>query len=295
MLIRKKANETELKNSRKVKPLTFFHLIEDLGELKTQGYFYAREDVVSISGSCLTMKKEREQLCLSREWSEEQIKEKEITAIWIVFRHVITKEEKYLFIQEEMFEDEVQTIMWMDDDYESACAEGGRVIYVRDMPIVFEEIMHRCEMILVPGKFYKLDFEQFRAKIGDSLFVLLYQNGFNQVQEGRMEISEKERSFAWAGEFRSEYWDCESLKYMEIAIYYRWFEETELGCDDRMYCIWEEAVTDVYVAWSQEKRLEAGPVDEIKIPLRTIKAEEEIAEYLRHYHNLDQVLNLNNR
>ncbi len=290
MLIRKKA----IKNCRNLKPLTFFNLVENLGELKKQGYFYDREDVVSISGSCLTMKKERELLCLSQEWSEKQIKEKEITAIWIVFRHVITKEEKYLFIQEEMFEDEVQTIMWMDNDYESACAGGGRVIYIRDMPIVFEEIMHRCEMVLVPGKFYKLNFEQFRAKIGDSLFALLYQKRFNQVQEGRMEISEKERSFAWAGEFCSEYWDCESMRYMEIAIYYRWFEETELGCDDRMHRIWEEEMADVYVAWSQEKISEAGPADEIKIPLETLKAEGEIAEYLKKYRDLDQVLIFHN-
>ena len=113
---------------------------------------------------------------------------------------------------------------------------------------------------------------------------------FIEIKEGK----NCEESFAWAGEFRSEYWDCESLRYMEIAIYYRWFEETELGCDDRMYCIWEEAVTDVYVAWSQEKRLEAGPVDEIKIPLETLKAEGEIAEYLKKYRDLDHVLTFHN-
>ncbi len=297
MLLRK-TNHEELKKRRKLKPLTLFNLVECFGELKEQGYFYDNERVESISGPCLTMGKERELLCLSKEWNVEQIREKGITAIKIVFCHVITREVKYLIIMEEMFEDEVQTIMWMDDEFGSVCPGSGRVTLINDMPIVFEEILHRCEMILVPGKFYKLDFQQFRETMGDSLFAQLYQKGFIQVQEGRIEIKEGkewERSFAWGGAFRSEYWNRELWRYMEIAIYYRWFEERELGDDDRTHRIWEEEITDVYVAWSQEKLSEAGPADEIKIPLKALKAEEEIAEYLRHYHDLDQVLTLNNR
>lgn len=292
MLVSKKADKNKLSERRMLKPLTLSHLVSCLGELKKQGYFYGREDVLSTEAPCITMGKERELLHLAPDWNAEEMKEKKVTSIRIEFHHIITGEAKYLFLREEMFEDEIQTVLWMDDDRASAYRGEGRVTYVKDMPVVFEEILQRCEMILVPGRFYKLNFNCFREQMKNSLFSLLYENEFNQVQGGYVEIKDKkenESGFAWAGEFVCGYEYRKPLKYMELAIYYRQFEEYECGYDGEMHCIWEEETADIYVAWSEEKLTQSGPENEDKIMLKETEIVK-LDEYLNEYRRLDSIL-----
>ena len=293
MLIRKNGLEIKSLEERDARALTLFNLMDCLRDLKKQGYFYSHEQVSATNGTYLTMGKEKELLHLSQEWNGRQIEERQITSIWIVFRHIITRETKYLFIGEELFEDEVQTIMWMDDSFSSGFAGGGRITYIKDMPIVFEEILRRCGMILVPGKFYKMDLAELRKRMPDSLFTLLYQHEYRQIQEGQMEIKEDkhwEKSFAWAGEFVPPFCGDQSQKYLEVAIYRREFEQWECNCDEGISCIWEEERTDVYVAWCEESVSEAEPEDDKKISLKKLKGEEEITTYLKTFHSLDRAL-----
>lgn len=292
MLVSKKADENKLGERRMLKPLTLSHLVNCLGELKRQGYFYCREDVLSTEGPYITMGKDRELLHLAPEWNTEEMKEKKVTSIWIEFHHIIAGESKYLFLREEVFEDELQTVLWMGDDFASACNGTGRYTYVKGMPVVFEEIMHRCEMILVPGQFYKLNFNCFRNQMKNSLFSLLYENEYNQVQGGYMEIKDKKESesgFAWAGEFACGYEYRKPLKYMELAIYYRHFEEYECGYDGKMYRVWEEETADIYVAWREEKLTQSGPENEDKIMLKETEIIK-LDEYLNGYRRLDSIL-----
>ena len=293
MLVRKGKGEEDTVEKRKLKALTFFNLIECLEELKKQGFFYRGEGVYGGNGECITMGQEKELLSLSKEWYGEKREEMHITAIWICFEHFITRKEKYMLIAEKMLEDKVQTVLWLDDNAHSVCKGSGLHRYIKGMPMVFEEIFRRCEMIMIPGKFYMVNLDEFKNTINESLFSLLYRYNYRQIQEGRIQIKEdryEEKSYAWAGEFIPSSYVSEERCYLEIAIYHREYEEWEYRCEGKLSNIWSEEATEVYVAWCGEKLAEAGPEEEQKIPLAKLGAEEEIAAYLDRYHSLDHVL-----
>ena len=286
MLVRKKDVTTEKKE---VKALTLLSLVESLEEFRKLGYFYFNQLVVCSDEAGITMGKEREKLCLPPEWNAKNIKEKNIAVVGICFKHILTNKEKYLFIQDEMFEGEMQTVIWTGDGFADEYQKNGRIDYAKDMPVLFEEILQRCEMKIVPGKIYQLDLECFKDTIQDSLFAFLYRHHYRQRKEGKVAMKEEKKaanSFAWAGEFLAPYKCWDNCMYAEIMIYHRESKEWEYF-DDNLKRVWSEEMTDVYVARCEESLTEVGPFNEIKIPLKLLSAGSEMDQYLEGYRFLD--------